>query len=182
NSFAEIYWEDKLMPFIGGVAEANEALARQGVSVATDRLYRCPSDPSEVTPFVDETGQIDGIANRASFLMNSLLSHKTRRYGRWTLNRFINEVGTSNFISFTERDAAGIAANGGEPRQDDFDVWLGTPTIQPWVAYRRHTGIANYLYLDGHVVPLAWDVAVVDLYPDKKVLTQDSTYLTEAGP
>ena len=29
NSFAEIYWEDKLMPFIGGTQEANENLSRQ---------------------------------------------------------------------------------------------------------------------------------------------------------
>src|SRR5689334_285400 len=26
NSFAEIFWEDKLMPYIGGTQEANEAL------------------------------------------------------------------------------------------------------------------------------------------------------------
>src|SRR5919204_5447525 len=32
NSFAEIYWEDKLMPYIGGNAEANEALAQQGIA------------------------------------------------------------------------------------------------------------------------------------------------------
>src|SRR2546421_1884270 len=31
NSFAEIYWEDKLMPFIGGAAETNENLSRQGM-------------------------------------------------------------------------------------------------------------------------------------------------------
>jgi len=30
NSFAEIYWEDKLMPFIGGSQEANENLSKQG--------------------------------------------------------------------------------------------------------------------------------------------------------
>src|SRR5436305_2027097 len=29
NSFAEIYWEDKLMPYIGGAGEANEALAQK---------------------------------------------------------------------------------------------------------------------------------------------------------
>src|SRR5581483_1722247 len=29
NSFAEIYWEDKLMPFIGGMQEANENLSKQ---------------------------------------------------------------------------------------------------------------------------------------------------------
>src|SRR4051812_42898361 len=82
NSFAEIYWEDKLMPYIGGNPEANEALAQQGISVASEKIYRCPMDPSKVAPYVDpETVQVDGIANRTSYLMNSLLSHKTRRYG-----------------------------------------------------------------------------------------------------
>src|SRR5207253_6919405 len=50
NSFAEIFWEDKLMPFIGGAAEANEALAQRGVIVASEKIYRCPSDPSERKP------------------------------------------------------------------------------------------------------------------------------------
>src|SRR3954469_5212019 len=53
NSFAEVYWEDKLMPFIGGAAEANENLARQGISVASEAVYRCPADPSVRRPFVD---------------------------------------------------------------------------------------------------------------------------------
>src|SRR6516162_5914773 len=34
NSFAEIYWEDKLMPFIGGSQEANPALSKEGITVA----------------------------------------------------------------------------------------------------------------------------------------------------
>jgi hypothetical protein len=35
---------------------------------------------------------VDGVENRTSYLMNSLLSHKTRRYGRWTLLRFIRRA------------------------------------------------------------------------------------------
>jgi prepilin-type N-terminal cleavage/methylation domain-containing protein len=31
DSFAEIYWEDKIMPFIGGNPEADENLAKQGI-------------------------------------------------------------------------------------------------------------------------------------------------------
>src|SRR4051812_27699460 len=31
NTFAEIYWEDKLMPYIGGIEEANESLSKHGV-------------------------------------------------------------------------------------------------------------------------------------------------------
>jgi prepilin-type processing-associated H-X9-DG protein len=177
NSFAEIYWEDKLMPFIGGTPEADENLAHNGISVGSAKIYRCPSDPSPMVPFVDDAGRVDGIANRTSYLMNSLLSHKTRRYGRWNLMRFVNTVGTSSFIAFSERNAEAFTlANGGEPRQDDYDIWLGTGIIKNWIASTRHTQVANYLYLDGHVSVLTWDSAVVDMYPDKVVLTQDGSY------
>jgi prepilin-type N-terminal cleavage/methylation domain-containing protein/prepilin-type processing-associated H-X9-DG protein len=176
NSFAEIHWEDKLMPFIGGTPEANEELSHQGIVTGSEAIYRCRLDLSVRQPFVNESGQVDGVANRTSYVMNSLLSHKTRRYGRWTLPRFINEVGTSQFVCFSERDAAGILAAGGDPKQDDYDIWLGTGIIKPWIAYNRHSGAANYLYLDGHAVTLTWDAAVPDMYPDKVVLTQDGSY------
>ena len=94
----------------------------------------------------------------------------------WTVDSLANEVGTSNFISFVERNAGGLAATGADPKQDDFDIWLGTVNFQPWIAYTRHSGAANYLYLDGHVVTLTWDAALPDLFPDHVVLTQDSSY------
>jgi prepilin-type processing-associated H-X9-DG protein len=50
------------------------------------------------------------------------------------------------------------------------------PPLKPWVAYDRHTQVANYLYLDGHAVSLPWDTAVIDMYPDKVVLTDDGSY------
>jgi prepilin-type N-terminal cleavage/methylation domain-containing protein/prepilin-type processing-associated H-X9-DG protein len=176
DSFAEIYWEDKLMPFIGGQQEANEALAKQGIVVSSEALYRCPADLSVRRPFLASNNKPDGLDNRTSYLMNSELSHKTRRYGRWNLIRFVNDVGTSSFISFNERDAQEILDTGGDPRQDDYDIWLGTINIKPWFAVTRHGGAANYLYLDGHAVALVWDTAVVDMYPDKIVLTEDGTY------
>jgi prepilin-type N-terminal cleavage/methylation domain-containing protein/prepilin-type processing-associated H-X9-DG protein len=156
NTFAEVYWEDVLMPYINSEA-----------------LYRCPDDPSIIQP--DPGGR--GVRNRTSYLLNSLLSHNTRRYGPCgTLLRLIDTVGSSNLISLVERDADGIIAAGNDPRQDDFDIWLGTANFKPWIAYDRHTQVANYLYLDGHVVTLSWDDAVKDLFPDHVVLTQDSTY------
>ncbi|HUE17375.1 MAG TPA: DUF1559 domain-containing protein, partial [Planctomycetaceae bacterium] len=86
DSFAEIYWEDKLMPFIGGSPEGNESLATQGISGTSSQIYRCPSDTSVPIPYINPTtNQIDGIAQRTSYLMNSQLSHKTYRYGLWTL-------------------------------------------------------------------------------------------------
>jgi prepilin-type N-terminal cleavage/methylation domain-containing protein/prepilin-type processing-associated H-X9-DG protein len=177
DSFAEIYWEDKLMPFIGGQQEANESLSRQGILLPSEVIYRCPDDLSGRKPHEVQPGLIDGVENRTSYLMNSLLSHKTRRYGRWNLSRFINEVGSSNFIAFSERNAdAFTAATSGDPRQDDYDIWLGTRIIKPWIAFDRHTQAANYLYLDGHAITLTWDTASVDMFPDKKVLTEDGSY------
>lgn len=178
DSFAEIFWEDKLMPFIGSAAESNEQLATDGTIVATNAIYRCQSDTSVPAPFIDPiTAKPDGIQHRTSYLMNSLLSHKSRRYGFWTFARFQNEIGTSQFICFTERNAAAFTPpSPDDPRQDDFDIWLGTANIKPWNAVHRHGNAANYLYMDGHATAMNWDHAQVDLYPDKVVLTQDGSY------
>jgi prepilin-type N-terminal cleavage/methylation domain-containing protein len=105
NSFAEIYWEDKLMPYIGGTADADEQLAQRGTPSGLEVIYRCPADPSVRQPFLNDAGQPEGVANRTSYLMNSLLSHKTRRYGVWTRLRFVQEVGASQFLAFSERNA-----------------------------------------------------------------------------
>jgi prepilin-type processing-associated H-X9-DG protein len=150
DSFAEIYWEDKIMPYVNP-AFANESLAKGGTQIADEKIFRCMSDVSQVQQFLTSDGSVDGISNRTSYLMNSLLSHKTRRYGRWTLPRFQADIGTSNFIAFNERDAAGLLASpaSGEPRQDDYDVWLGTLVLDTWIPWNRH-GAANCLFLDGH--------------------------------
>ncbi len=177
DSFAEIYWEDKLMPFIGSAAESDEDVAHQGTMVADAKIYRCISDTSVPQPFIGSDGNPDGIQQRTSYAMNSLLSHKTRRYGLWTFVRFSNEIGTSNFLCFSERDAMAFTPpSANDPRQDDYDIWLGTGIIQPWISWRRHNGAANYLYLDGHAATKEWAAAVIDMYPDKKVLTQDGSY------
>lgn len=178
DSFAEIYWEDKLMPFIGSAAESDESVAQKGVNVATNKLYRCLSDVSIPRPYIDPATNLpDGIEQRTSYMMNSLLSHKSRRYGLWNFPRFQVEIGLSNFICFAERNATEFSSPfGNDPRQDDYDIWLGTDIIEPWTAHRRHNGAANYLYLDGHVSTMIFDNAVIDMYPDKKVLIDDGSY------
>jgi prepilin-type N-terminal cleavage/methylation domain-containing protein len=181
NTFAEIYWEDKIKPYIGADVEANEAAVKDGSVTPTDAVYRCPEDLSVPTPFLVD-GVQDGIADRTSYLLNSQLSHKTRRWGRWTLGRIINDMGSSNFICFTERSAEGSAAAGNDLRQDDFDVWLGTPTFGSWIATTRHHSCPNWLYVDGHVVSMPWDAAAANLFPDFIVHTTDGTYLTETSP
>ncbi|WP_010584348.1 DUF1559 family PulG-like putative transporter [Schlesneria paludicola] len=178
DSFAEVYWEDKIMPFIGSAAESEEGLAKQGTNVATNVIYRCLSDTSIPAPYVDpDTGTVEGLQHRTSYLMNSLLSHKSRRYGFWNFTRFQVEIGLSNFVCFAERNATAFSpTSDNDPRQDDYDIWLGTKIIQPWMAYKRHNGAANYLYMDGHVSTLRFDAAIIDMYPDKQVLIEDGSY------
>ncbi len=178
DSFAEIYWEDKLMPFIGCVAEAQDSVAQKGIVVNSASIYRCPDDTSIPTPYINpSTGLVDGIAQRTSYLMNSQLSHKTRRYGLWKLAGLQYAVGLSNFICFVERDASQfMPPSPNDPRQDDYDVWLGTLIFEHWIATTRHTQSANYLFLDGHVESLLFSNCAPEMFPDGVVLTQDGTY------
>lgn len=181
ESFAEIYWEDKVMPYVNPLY-ANEALAKGGTQVADEKIYRCMSDTSTVRPYVNpSTGLVDGITNRTSYLMNSQLSHKTVRYGRWSFPRFQYEIGTSNFIAFNERDGAVLDANihdpvaATDPRQDDYDIWLGTVTLDKWIPWTRH-GTPNVLFLDGHAKSVQKADAYLGMYPGGVVLTEPSWY------
>ena len=176
ESFAEIYWEDKIMPYVNA-AYANEAIAKGGTQVADETIYRCLSDVSRVSPFVNPDGSVDGVSNRTSYLMNSQLSHKTTRYGRWTLPRIQYEIGLSNFVAYNERDAAGIlnSPQAGDSRQDDYDIWLGTQILDTWIPWHRH-GTSNVLYLDGHVKSVQRSDALIGMYPGGNVYPEPSFY------
>ena len=54
NSFAELYWEDKLMPYVGDAVESDN-ISKQGQLTNSDRSFRCPSDPSKWQPDPAET-------------------------------------------------------------------------------------------------------------------------------
>src|SRR5262245_14484923 len=80
ESFAEIYWEDKIMPYVNPTF-ANDSIAKGGTQIADEKIFRCTSDTSVVQPYTDpSTGLVDGITNRTSYLLNSQLSHKTIHY------------------------------------------------------------------------------------------------------
>jgi prepilin-type N-terminal cleavage/methylation domain-containing protein/prepilin-type processing-associated H-X9-DG protein len=181
ESFAEIYWEDKIMPYVNPTF-ANDQIAKSGVQIADEKIFRCSSDTSVVTPYINPTtGLIDGITNRTSYLLNSQLSHKTIRYGRWTFPRFQYDIGTSNFIALNERDGAVMDANindpvaATDPRQDDYDIWLGTVTLDKWIPWNRH-GCSNVLYLDGHAKSVLKSDAYLGMYPGGVILTNPSWY------
>ena len=187
NSFSEIYWEDKLMPFVGANWETNAAAVSAGQNNPDEAIYRCPADTSVRQLFLN-AGAPDGWANRTSYLLNSQLSDKTRRWGRWPLDGFTEQVGTSLFIAYVERNAAAILAdttNAGDPRQDDYDIWLDISIFQNWQAYNRHGGYSNYPFMDGHIASYAWapldptNPAAIFQFPD----TQGATVPTiRTGP
>jgi prepilin-type N-terminal cleavage/methylation domain-containing protein/prepilin-type processing-associated H-X9-DG protein len=181
ESFAEIYWEDKIMPYVNPTF-ANDAIAKAGTQIADEKIFRCTSDTSVVKPYINpKSGLVDGIVNRTSYLMNSQLSHKTIRYGRWSLPRFQFDIGTSNFVAFNERDGAVMDANvndpiaATDPRQDDYDIWLGTKVLDTWIPWKRH-GLANVLYLDGHAKSIQKPDAYLGMYPGGAILTDPSFY------
>ena len=177
ESFAEIYWEDKIMPYVNP-AFANEAIAKGGTQIYDEKIFRCMSDTSRVQPYIDSTtGLVDGVANRTSYLMNSLISHRTVRYGRWTYPRFQYEIGSSNFVAFNERNSEVLDANindpiaATDPRQDDYDLWLGTRVLDTWIPWDRH-GTSNVLYLDGHVKSVLKADAYLGMFPGGQVLVE----------
>ncbi len=55
ESFAEIYWEDKIMPYVNPLY-ANEAIAKGGVQVADEKIFRCMTDVSTVAPYLNPDG------------------------------------------------------------------------------------------------------------------------------
>ena len=181
ESFAEIYWEDKIMPYVNPTF-ASDQIAKSGVQIADAKIYRCLSDTSVVQPYIDpSSGLRDGIANRTSYLLNSQLSHKTLRYGRWSFPRFRSDVGTSNFVAMNERDGTvmdaiindPVAAT--DPRQDDYDIWLGTVTLDKWIPWNRHAN-SNVLYLDGHARSVLKSEAYLGMYPGGVLFTNPSWY------
>jgi len=79
--------------------------------------------------------------------------------------RFVNEVGTSSFIAFSERnaDASPAPLARTRARTTTTSGWHGI--IKPWMPRRQRGG--QLLYLDGHAVTLAWQSAGPGHVPDK---------------
>ncbi len=84
-------------------------------------------------------------------------------------------------MAFNERDGAVIDANvnnpiaATDPRQDDYDIWLGTGVLDTWIPLTRH-GLSNVLYLDGHSRSVQKQDAYLGMYPGGVILTHPSFY------
>lgn len=199
NTFSPLYWEDSLLPFLGSSADVGRPHDETRGQARVEKVFRCASDPSFVGPSGSPVGLVDppdlekegsepqgakptgaeeakGVNNRTSYLLNSLLTHKTRRWGLFTWSRLHEVTTPSRFALLVERNAQGIERENGDLRQDDIDVWLGTDRIAPWVASKRHVGMSQALFLDGHVELLSWKALKPCLFPEDKDFTQDLRY------
>ena len=185
ESFAEIYWEDKIMPYVNPLY-ANAAIANGGVQVADEKILsvhvRHLGDLSVHQSRIPDWST--GSSNRTSYLMNSQLSHKTIRYGRWTLPRFQYDIGLSNFIAFNERERPGDRR-----RHQPCPAWSGptsgrTTTTSGSVRSRSipgspgtATGCRTCSILDGHAASDSQKpIAYTQMYPGGQVLTDVSFY------
>jgi prepilin-type processing-associated H-X9-DG protein len=158
--------------------------------VRSHAVYFCPSDPAgrPTTHAADlltydqlEEPELEvaapGTLAAESYLLNSVLTHRTRQYGQVDEARGAGISG--DFVIMSERNATARDLAEHEPlanNTDDYDVWLGAPQLQEWIAHERHTGGSNYLYFDGHTRFGRFEAVLPDQFPDHMVLTQPRTY------
>jgi prepilin-type N-terminal cleavage/methylation domain-containing protein/prepilin-type processing-associated H-X9-DG protein len=153
-------------------------------------VFYCPSDPVARTRTqaldLAAYGQLElpelergapGTIAAESYLLNSLLTHQTRQYGRFNEARFDGIAGS--LVIMSERNAQARNLEENQPMeyiQDDYDIWNGAPQLAEWIARRRHGDGGNYLYLDGHAKWSRFEPALPDQFPDHVVLLQPRTY------
>jgi prepilin-type N-terminal cleavage/methylation domain-containing protein/prepilin-type processing-associated H-X9-DG protein len=153
-------------------------------------VFYCPSDPVNRTktqaldlstyaarelPELEE-GKAGTIAAE-SYLLNSLLTHQTRQYGRFNEARFDGING--DLVVMSERNARALDLQTSQPMeniQDDYDVWNGAPQLAEWIAHSRHKDGSNYLYLDGHAKFGRFQQVLPDQFPDHFILTEPRVF------
>ena len=134
-------------------------------------------DPNQVAGSMDDrdTGII-GLGHRSSFLLNSLLTHKTKRWGTPDWRKLHESTHPASFGIMVEGDFRGIVQDNQDPRQDDCDVWLGTNRISPWLSKIHGSGNSHVLFLDGHVELLPQPRIFSALFPDGKDHPEDMRF------
>lgn len=158
--------------------------------VKSHAVYYCPTDPvgrtmsqamDLVTYMQKELPELEaappGTLAAQSYLLNSLLTHRTRQYGAFNEARFDSIAGS--FVVMSERNAKARSLEENETManiQDDYDIWNGAPQMAEWIARERHNGGCNYLYLDGHTKWGRFEQVLPDQFPDKFVLTRPRVY------
>ena len=124
----------------------------------------------------DRDPSIIGLGHRSSYLLNSLFTHKTRRWGTPDWRKLQETTHPATFGVMIEGDFRAIVSDSQDPRQDDCDVWLGTNRISPWISKFHGSGTSHVLFLDGHVEILPQAKIFATLFPDGKDHPEDMRF------
>jgi prepilin-type processing-associated H-X9-DG protein/prepilin-type N-terminal cleavage/methylation domain-containing protein len=126
-----------------------------------------------------------------SYLLNSVFTHRSARYAlEGVLRGFLTDsrlasLRNPSLVMFSERNCEALNAADNEAfgavGQDDYDTWVGEAAMvrwgeeagayarEGWIRYNRHSGAANYVFVDGHAARARWNVARFDQFPDRQV-------------
>ena len=151
NSFAEIYWEDKLMPYIGGTQEADEGLSRRGAILPSEAIYRCPSDKGLGT-----SGTIAKPRIR-SYSLNSHMNwvgdpYKSLPTTGWKIFRkltAITQISPSDAMTFVDMNPESIC-------RPFFGVYMEAAERIYHFPASYHNSSGQFTFSDGHVEPKKW--------------------------
>lgn len=181
--------------------------------LANRKIGFCPSDPtarsqSRATNLLEFNGAIRDVSEPLppncelaiaeeshltvqSYLLNSVLSHKSARFAlEGVLRGFLTDtrmatLPNQSLIIYAERNSEAMNAPDndafGSVGQDDYDSWVGEAALvrwgpsarefadEGWIRYNRHIGGANYVYWDGHAAKRRWRDARFEQFPDRVV-------------
>ena len=62
------------------------------------------------------------------------------------------------------------------PPAGRYDIWVGTPTLDRWIKWRRHGDTSNVLYLDGHARSITKPDAYLGMFPGGQILRTPTFY------
>ncbi len=126
-----------------------------------------------------------------SYLINSVFTHRSARFATerallgFATDAAMDGALNQQLIMFSERNSEAMNAPDNEAfgsvNQDDYDAWVGEAALvrwgseagvygnQGWIRYNRHSGAANYTFIDGHAATLRWTDARSKQFPDLRV-------------
>lgn len=196
HSEAEKPWVIFIQPYLqsrdAGFCAADPTPRSSAVATTLTEYNGAITDVNQTLP----PGSELAIAERdhlttQSFLLNSILSHKSARYAlEGALDGFLNDsrgagLQPASLAILAERNSEAMNAVDnnafGSVGQDDFDAWVGEAPLvrwgseaigyedEGWIRYNRHSPASNFVYLDGHAETRSWSAARSELFPDRRV-------------
>ncbi len=127
-------------------------------------LYRCPSDPTENLRFIDWQYPPEDASTWEEYRWSSYATNGRMDTAYPTLDS-VPKPSATIYVCESPRGALGAD-------HVHTERWIGELDVKNSVAHDRHSGRANYLFLDGHVDTLTleetWEKNEVNLWNPKR--------------